>query len=466
MGAKSFALILTAAGSSARFSLSGSGSVSATVKKEYEPLQSSLFPTQKGGTVLSCAAEAFLADAATDEADADTVDNTDNDTAGKSECRRYSGDFILSRLIITIPPEADHKVKALKALYASSFVRDRLTEAGLKPEFVVGGSDRSESVFRALEYLAGKNEPDIVLVHDAARPFVSPALIRRVLHLCAEKGAAAPAVPPVDTCKETDETGCRITRHLQRSRLAAVQTPQGFRFKPFFEAHKKARTDGKTYTDDTEIWGVYAGDVFLCEGERSNMKITYKEDLPAASSLAEPTASDTSAPSCPVPTACVSVFRTGLGTDTHRLVENRPLLIGGVHIPFEKGELAHSDGDVLLHAITDAVLGAAALGDIGELFPPSDDKWKGADSAFLLKAAWERVQKAGWALENLDCVITIEKPKMLPWREAVQKRIAEILGCETGRVFVKAKTAEGLGDIGEGNAVGAQCVCLLRMHAD
>ena len=453
MGAKSFALILTAAGSSARFSSSGAGSVSATVKKEYEPLQSSLFPTQKGGTVLSCAAEAFLADAATDEADADTVDNTDNDTAGKSECRRYSGDFILSRLIITVPPEADHKVKALKALYASSFVRDRLTEAGLKPEFVVGGSDRSESVFRALEYLAGKNEPDVVLVHDAARPFVNPALICRVLHLCAEKGAAAPAIPPVDTCKETDETGGRITRHLQRSRLAAVQTPQGFRFKPFFEAHKKARTDGKTYTDDTEIWGVYAGDVFLCEGERSNMKITYKEDLPAASSL-------------PAPTACVSVFRTGLGTDTHRLVENRPLLIGGVHIPFEKGELAHSDGDVLLHAITDAVLGAAALGDIGELFPPSDDTWKGADSAFLLKAAWERVQKAGWALENLDCVITIEKPKMLPWREAVQKRIAEILGCETGRVFVKAKTAEGLGDIGEGNAVGAQCVCLLRMHAD
>lgn len=458
MGAKSFALILTAAGSSARFSSSGSRSVSAAVKKEYEPLQSSLFPTQKGGTVLSCAAEAFLADAAIDEAGADTADNTGNNTADKPEYRRYSNDFILSRLVITVPPETGHKEKALKALYASSFVQDRLTAAGVKPEFVVGGADRSESVFRALEYLAGKNEPDVVLVHDAARPFVSPALIRRVLYLCAENGAAAPAVPPVDTCKETDETGCRITRHLQRSRLAAVQTPQGFRFKSFFEAHKKARTDGKTYTDDTEIWGVYAGDVFLCEGERSNMKITYKEDLPAAS--------DTSVSSCPAPTACVSVFRTGLGTDTHRLVENRPLLIGGVHIPFEKGELAHSDGDVLLHAITDAVLGAAALGDIGELFPPSDDTWKGADSAFLLKAAWERVQKAGWLLENLDCVITIEKPKMLPWREAVQKRIAEILGCETGRVFVKAKTAEGLGDIGEGNAVGAQCVCLLRMHAD
>ena len=436
MGAKSFALILTAAGSSARFSASGSGSASAAVKKEYEPLQSSLFPKQKGGTVLSCAAEAFLS----------ALDNTP--------------DFVFSRFVITLPPETAHREKALKALYAGSFVQDALTEAGLKPEFVEGGTDRRESILKALEYLAGKKEPDIVLVHDAARPFASPALIRSVLYLCAEKGAAAPAVPPVDTYKEAEQADGRIVRHLERSRLAAVQTPQGFYFKPFLDAHRKARTDGRTYTDDTEIWGAYAGDVFLCEGERSNMKITYKEDLPSPG---------TSVPSCPAPTASVSpaapVLRTGLGTDTHRLVENRPLLIGGVHIPFEKGEFAHSDGDVLLHAITDALLGAAALGDIGELFPPSDDTWKGADSALLLKAAWERVQKAGWLLENLDCVITIEKPKMLPWRKAIQERIAQILGCESSRVFVKAKTAEGLGDIGEGRAVGAQCVCLLRMHA-
>lgn len=459
MGAKTFALVLTAAGSSARFSFGNAGAViqasasgfsSVPVKKEYEPLQSSLFPKQKGGTVLSCAAEAFLAAA---------------DTAGGTSYTDFCGapdNFVLSRLIITLPPEAGHKEKALKALYAGTFVQDALGRSGLTPEFVEGGSDRSESVFRALAYLAEKDEPDIVLVHDAARPFVSPALIRRVLSLCAQKGAAAPAVPPVDTYKERDGKDGRIVRHLQRSRLAAVQTPQGFYFKPLLEAHKKARTDGKTYTDDTEIFGAYAGDVFLCEGERTNMKITYKEDLPSP---------DTSVPSCPAPTscvstACVSVYRTGLGTDTHRLVENRPLLIGGVHIPFEKGELAHSDGDVLLHAITDALLGAAALGDIGELFPPSDSKWKNADSAFLLKSAWERVQKAGWVLENLDCVITIERPKMLPWRKSIQERIAQILDCEAGRIFVKAKTAEGLGDIGEGNAVGAQCVCLLSMHAD
>lgn len=426
MGAQKLALILTAAGSSARFSSGVCAASGAPLKKEYEALQSLLFPEQKGGTVLSCAAEAFLS----------AIDNTT--------------DFIFSHFVITLPPEASHREKALQALYAGSFVQDMLAHSGLFPEFVEGGGDRRESVLRALEYLAGEKEPDIVLVHDAARPFVSPALIRRVLNLCAEKGAAAPAVPPVDTYKEVEQTDGRIVRHLERSRLAAVQTPQAFYFKPLLDAHRKACSDGKTYTDDTEIWGAYAGDVFLCEGERSNMKITYKEDLPAPAASVSPV---------------MPVFRTGLGCDTHRLIENRPLLIGGVHIPFEKGELAHSDGDVLLHAITDALLGAAALGDIGELFPPSDDKWKGADSACLLKAAWERVQKAGWLLENLDCVITIEKPKMLPWRKAVQERIAAILGCETERIFVKAKTAEGIGDIGEGMAVGAQCVCLLRMRA-
>ncbi|WP_428769676.1 2-C-methyl-D-erythritol 2,4-cyclodiphosphate synthase [Treponema sp. HNW] len=428
MGAQKLALVLTAAGTSARFS-SGRGSPAAdSVKKEYEALQSPLFPEQKGGTVLSCAADAFLT----------ALDDEPN--------------FIFSRLIITLPPCRGHRAKALKALRASACTLRMLEKASLEPEFVEGGSDRRESVLRALEHLAGGNEPDIVLVHDAARPFVSPALVHRVLELCAEKGAAAPAVPPVDTYKEAEQTDGRIVRHLERSRLAAVQTPQGFYFKPLLDAHRRACSDSKSYTDDTEIWGAYAGDVFLCEGERSNMKITYKEDLP-------------SSPAVSVLPA-VPVYRTGLGTDTHRLVENRPLLIGGVHIPFEKGELAHSDGDVLLHAITDALLGAAALGDIGELFPPSDNRWKDADSALLLKAAWERVQKAGWLLENLDCVITIEKPKMLPWRAAVQKRIAGILGCETGRIFVKAKTAEGMGDIGEGKAVGAQCVCLLRLHAD
>ena len=189
MGAKKLALILTAAGSSARFSSGLCGLSAGGLKKEYEALQSPLFPEQKGGTVLSCAADAFLS--------------------------AFDGmpDFNFSHLIITLPPEREHRIKALNALRASAFTVRMLEKASLEPEFIEGGSDRRESVLRALEYLAGEKEPDIVLVHDAARPFVTPALIRRVLNLCAEKGAAAPAVLPVDTYKEAEQTDGRILRH-------------------------------------------------------------------------------------------------------------------------------------------------------------------------------------------------------------------------------------------------------------
>lgn len=156
------------------------------------------------------------------------------------------------------------------------------------------------------------------------------------------------------------------------------------------------------------------------------------------------------------------MIRVGLGYDKHVLTEGRKLILGGVILPFEKGEAGHSDGDVLLHAITDAILGAAGLGDIGSYFPPSDPKWKDADSALLLTTCWNDVQKAGWKLGNMDCVIALEKPKFLPFREQVQKSIAKILGTSSEQVFVKAKTGEKLGDIGEGRAVEVWSVCLLE----
>ena len=414
------ALVLTAAGTSERFA---SGK-----KKEYMPLRSALFPNQKSGTVLSCSAEPFLL------------------------VLPSGSDCTLTRFIVTQPPHKADKAEAEQALFASPFVAEKLRTLHLKPEFIPGGASRRESVLCALEHLAAgcKSDCDIdlVFIHDAARPFVSPDLVKKVLSFAREKGACAPALPVVDTCKEIDTETSAITRHLPRSRLAAVQTPQCFYFKKLLEAHRKAHNDGKTYTDDTEIWGAYEGDVYVCEGERTNVKITYKEDLPGGTSASR------------TPASC-AVYRTGLGSDTHRLVSGRPLLIGGVHIPFDKGELAQSDGDVLFHAITDALLGAASLGDIGELFPPSDPEWKNADSSLLLKAAWRRVLDAGWRLENLDCVLSIERPKILDWRHKIRESIASALGCEIDRVFVKAKTAEGLGDIGEGKAVSALCTCLL-----
>ena len=155
------------------------------------------------------------------------------------------------------------------------------------------------------------------------------------------------------------------------------------------------------------------------------------------------------------------MIRIGLGTDLHRLVEGRKLMLGGVHIPFDKGEHGHSDGDVLLHAITDSLLGAAAISDIGELFPPSDEKWKDADSKKLLASAYELVKGQGWSIENIDCVIKLEKPKFLPYRQAVRESIAGILGIEPSQVFVKAKTGEKLGDVGAGESIEAEAVCLL-----
>lgn len=156
------------------------------------------------------------------------------------------------------------------------------------------------------------------------------------------------------------------------------------------------------------------------------------------------------------------MIRVGLGYDLHRLVEGRKLIIGGVDFPFEKGEDGHSDGDVLLHAVTDALLGASGLGDIGSYFPPEDPQWKNADSAKLLQAVWKDVLDEGWKLENLDCVVKLEKPKFLPKRQEVISSIAKILGVENERVFVKAKTGEKLPSVGTGDAIEAYVVCLLN----
>lgn len=156
------------------------------------------------------------------------------------------------------------------------------------------------------------------------------------------------------------------------------------------------------------------------------------------------------------------MIRVGLGYDLHRLVEGRKLIIGGVDFPFEKGEDGHSDGDVLLHAVTDALLGASGLGDIGSYFPPEDPQWKNADSAKLLQAVWKDVLDGGWKLENLDCVVKLEKPKFLPKRQEVISSIAKILGVENERVFVKAKTGEKLPPVGTGDAIEAYVVCLLN----
>lgn len=391
-GAKA-ALVLLAGGSSERMGRLG--------KKEFFPLE--------GGTVLSCAAAAFL-----------------------------KTNFFST---VAVAHPAGELAATKKAFFANA---DNADFSG-KVIFVQGGNSRQESVLLALRSIkknCKKNEmPQEVLIHDGARPFVSSDLVRKTLAAARKFGAAVPALEPVETQKEIDSKK-KIVRHLRRKNLAAVQTPQGFNFEKILEFHERAKKDSLECTDDTEIWDTYAEEkTRVISGESANVKITYPKDIMKSSETES---------------------RIGLGYDVHRLVEGRSLILGGVKIPFEKGELGHSDGDALLHAITDAILGASALGDIGSYFPDTDEKWRDADSKKLLSFAWNDVRNSGWRLVNLDCAIKMQKPKFIPHREKVRNTIAKILGVPKENVFVKAKTAEGLGDVGRGDAVECHAICLLK----
>lgn len=392
---ESVAIVIVAAGSSSR--------MGGSVKKEYLPL--------KNGTVLSENTLVFLK----------------ND--------------LISSITIVIPK--NDTTNATKAFYKNPDIKNYTKNIAIN--FVEGGSTRQESVFCALSFIQNKiaPKPKIVLIHDGARPFLSEKLVELCISETQKYGASVPYLTPVDTQKEIS-TNNEIVRHLERSTLAAVQTPQGFLFSKIFQAHKKASLDGKTYTDDTEIWDAYETEkthTFL--GESSNIKITYPKDLAQINAEKK------------------QMIRTGIGYDLHKLVKGRKLILGGVTIPFNKGEEAHSDGDVLLHAITDALLGASALGDIGSFFPPSDEKWKDANSSELLKTSWEKIQECGWHIENIDCVIAIEKPKFIPYREDVRASIAKILDISKEQIFVKAKTGEKLGNVGKGKVVEVFATCLL-----
>lgn len=418
------ALIIVAAGSSTR--------MGGKIKKEYLPL--------KNGTVLSEAALPFL----------------------KSNK--------ISSVVIVSPNENDSD--AQKAFYSNPEIKS-LTQ-NITVSFIKGGTSRQQSVYNALMFLSGTDKnissntraPDFVLIHDGARPFLTVSLVDASINNTIKYGASVPALTPVDTQKEIDENGF-IVRHLTRKNLGAVQTPQGFAFDKILSAHKKALEDKKEYTDDTEIFDIYNTEkTFVFEGEETNKKITYKDDINLINDISSQnnitTQNDinsqhdiSSKPGAP------KMIRTGLGYDKHRLVENRKLIIGGVEIPFEKGEDGHSDGDAVLHAVTDAVLGAAHLGDIGSYFPDTDPKYKDADSKKLLSFAWNDVKNAGFELENLDIVLILQSPKFLPYRDAVIKSIADTLNVSEDKVFIKAKTAEHLGDAGNGLCLEVYATCLL-----
>ena len=293
----------------------------------------------------------------------------------------------------------------------------------------VGGATRTASARNAFSL---SENADIIMIHDGARPFVSRSLIARVIEAAAGHGGAIPALPVTDTVKFIDPKGFSAGTP-DRAALRRVQTPQAFRR----DIYAEMMLSGKEATDDAGLAELLGYKVMLVEGDQQNIKITTPDDLPKEEKM----------------------LRIGHGYDVHRLAENRELIIGGVHIPYELGLLGHSDADVLVHAIMDAMLGALALGDIGKHFPDTDERWRGADSIELLKQVNAMLRERGFAVSNLDCTITAEKPKLAKYITEMRTNIAAALGIPPDAVSVKATTEEGLGLAGAG--IGSTCVCLL-----
>jgi len=312
---------------------------------------------------------------------------------------------------------------------------------------VPGGASRQASVYAGLHALRG-TAPDFVLIHDAARPFVSGALIARAIAAAGEHGAAVPAIAVADTVKKVDARGT-ITATIDRNELRIVQTPQAFSYALIVDAHARAAAaDRSDFTDDAALaeWAGHRVSVF--PGDSANVKLTTNEDFDRAEALRMAATGD---------------VRTGGGFDVHAFAEGDHIMLGGVRIAHTHGVTGHSDADVALHALVDAILGALAEGDIGQHFPPSDPQWKGAPSEKFLAFACERVRARSGVIANLDVTIVCEAPRIGPHRDAMRARIAAIAGVSTDRVAVKATTSEKLGFTGRGEGIVAMATATVRL---
>ena len=305
-----------------------------------------------------------------------------------------------------------------------------------KPCTVVqGGATRADSVRSGLAAAKGQ----LVAIHDAARPFASAEIITAALQAAAESGAAAPAVPVKDTIKVADQDG-KVVATPDRATLYAVQTPQCFDRALYLQALEAVSGEkASLVTDDCSLFELAGLPVTLTAGDYANLKITTKEDLQKEKTM-----------------------RIGHGYDVHRLVEDRKLILGGVEVPYEKGLLGHSDADVLLHAVMDAVLGAAAMGDIGQHFPDTDPAYKGADSLALTREVAKIIAAHGYKVGNIDATILCQRPKLAPHIPAMRQNIADAFGLPLDAVSVKATTEEHLGFTGEGLGIAAHAVALIE----
>lgn len=361
-----------------------------------------------------------------------------------------NGQSLLQRSVslFVAHPEIDEVVVALPPDLAAE--PPPYLRASPKPlRIVAGGPRRQDSVANAFAAVA--EQADVVVIHDAARPFATPALISRTIAAAAESGAALAAMRARDTVKRAGaEATAMVAETIPRESIYLAQTPQAFTRRVLRDALALSEADVDA-TDEASLAERAGHPVRLVEGEQSNIKITTQEDLAVADALAQPQA--------PAP---VRTGRAGTGYDLHRLVAGRPLVLGGVTIPFERGPLGHSDGDVVCHSVTDAILGALALGDIGRHFPDTDAKWKDASSVDLLRRAVAMVHGKGYEVGNVDVTVILEAPKIRGYVDAMRRAVADALGISIEQISIKGKTNEGMDAVGRGEAIAAHAVALLR----
>ncbi len=307
-------------------------------------------------------------------------------------------------------------------------------------EMIAGGAERADSVAKGLAALP---EDSIVLVHDAARPFCPPLVIDRLLDALDKADGAVPVLPVADTLARSSAGA--LDGNVERKGLVRVQTPQAFHVGDLTYAICEAGTSRAT--DESSVLLAAGLKVVTVEGDPMLEKLTSPADFARAEAQQ----------------AALMVSRTGLGFDVHAFAGEGPIMLGGIEVPHDKGLAGHSDADVVLHALTDAVLGAAGLGDIGQHFPPSDPRWKGASSDRFLAFACEQVRIAGGVVDFLDCTVICETPKVGPHREAMRERVAQIAALPTSSVSIKATTSERLGFTGRSEGIAAQAAATVRM---
>jgi 2-C-methyl-D-erythritol 4-phosphate cytidylyltransferase/2-C-methyl-D-erythritol 2,4-cyclodiphosphate synthase len=339
--------------------------------------------------------------------------------------------------------DAHPRVGALVVVLPVELVHDGPSLVGATRRacrFVAGGQRRQDSVRLGL---AGLTEAvDVVLIHDAARPFVDAELIDRVIAGAEESGAAVPAIPARDTVKRVDRDGRGVRETLPREEIWLAQTPQGFRRDVLVDAMSRA-DPGVEATDEGVLAERAGHPVRVVSGDERNIKITTADDLAGARA------------------ALTAVPRIGTGYDLHRLVDGRPLVLAGVVVSADRGPLGHSDGDVICHALADALFGAAGAGDIGRHFPDTDPAWKGAAGLDLLARSVAIVRERGLAISNVDVTVVLERPKLAPHVDEIRQRLARVLAASVDRVSVKAKTSEGVDAVGRGEAIAAHAIAVL-----